>query len=246
MNNRQNRELQLTGYGGRGRLADQVAQQLAQRIRDGALQPGDQLPTEARLVEELEVSRSVVREAIARLRSEGFVEPRQGKGVFVTDWASCQPFRVDGRQLHDAWELRSVLELRREVESGAAALAAVRRTDEELARLRDCVARMVAAPDAQAASEADVAFHATIAQATHNRYYREFTQYLDRQLRMAVAASHRQTAAYLQEQARTIQDEHNYILGAIEAREAPAARAAVQRHLDNVQARLGLTEQGDD
>ena len=65
------------------KLADQVARQLEARIRAGNLQPGQKLPTEAELVQQLEVSRTVVREAVSQLKSRNLVESRQGSGVFV-------------------------------------------------------------------------------------------------------------------------------------------------------------------
>src|SRR5437870_2972257 len=64
-------------------LADRVAERLAEEIRAGRWPVGSKLPTEVRLVEQLGVSRTVVREAISRLRNAGLVEPRQGSGVFV-------------------------------------------------------------------------------------------------------------------------------------------------------------------
>ncbi len=239
MNAHKTMKLELAGYGNRRRLAEQVADQLSARIREGVLEPGDQLPTEAALVADLGVSRSVVREAIATLRSDGFVEPRQGKGVFVVDWASRQPFRMDARRIHDPADLFAVLELRREVESGAAALAAARRTDTELGHLEDCLADMAAASDGNAASDADVAFHAAVADATHNAYYRRLTQYLDCQLRVAVAASHR-PPGYPQNHGEAILEEHRRILEAIRLRDSEGARAAVRFHLNQVIARLGL------
>jgi DNA-binding FadR family transcriptional regulator len=65
------------------KLADQVARQLEARIRAGNLQPGQKLPTEAELVQQLEVSRTVVREAVSQLKSRNLVESRQGSGVYV-------------------------------------------------------------------------------------------------------------------------------------------------------------------
>lgn len=245
MNTQKSIKLGLSGYGGRTRLAEQVAEQLSQRIHDGVLQPGDQLPTEAELVADLGVSRSVVREAVATLRSEGLVEPRQGKGVFVIDWASRQPFRMDPRRIHYPADLFAVMELRREVESGAAALAAERRSDAELARLEHWLAEMAAAADGSAASDADVAFHAAVAEATHNAYYRRLTQYLDRQLRLAVAASHRPTG-YPRNHSGAILEEHRRILEAIRLGDSEGARAAVRFHLNQVIVRLGLEEGAHD
>src|SRR5687768_6226861 len=61
-------------------------------IVSGAHRPGAQLPTEAEFVDVLGVSRTVIREAIARLAAEGLVEARQGKGLFVSETARYQAF----------------------------------------------------------------------------------------------------------------------------------------------------------
>ncbi|MBL7372531.1 FadR family transcriptional regulator, partial [Escherichia coli] len=62
-------------------MAADLVDQLREKIRSGELSPGDKLPTERALVEELGISRTVVREAVARLSAEGWVEARQGSGV---------------------------------------------------------------------------------------------------------------------------------------------------------------------
>src|SRR5262245_57938021 len=64
------------------RLSDQVAQALLARIESGQLKPGEKLPAEAMLAPEFGVSRTVVREAISRLKHGGLLESRQGSGVF--------------------------------------------------------------------------------------------------------------------------------------------------------------------
>ena len=73
----------LTKVSGGVSLVDRVAEVLSDEITSGRLSPGDRLPSEVQLVEQLGVSRTVVREAVSRLRNAGLVEPRQGSGVFV-------------------------------------------------------------------------------------------------------------------------------------------------------------------
>jgi GntR family transcriptional repressor for pyruvate dehydrogenase complex len=80
------------------RLSDQVAEQLSAEITQGRLAPGDKLPTEARLVEQFAVSRTVVREAVSRLKSLGLVDSRQGSGVFVRQQLPFAPLQFEARQ----------------------------------------------------------------------------------------------------------------------------------------------------
>ena len=91
-------------------------------IQSGALKPGMMLPTEPVLTQNFGVSRTVIREAVAALKAEGLLEPRQGAGVFVLEPAKSNRsiFEVDNNQLSDILE---ILELRMAVEIEAASLA---------------------------------------------------------------------------------------------------------------------------
>src|SRR3546814_11490133 len=75
-------------------FSDSLASRLAAAIRAGEFAPGARLPTEKQLVERYAVSRAVVREAIARLKTDGFVETRQGAGAFVTAKPGSANFRL--------------------------------------------------------------------------------------------------------------------------------------------------------
>jgi DNA-binding FadR family transcriptional regulator len=114
-------------------LPSQVARLISDEIPAGRFKPGDRLPTERELAETFGVSRNVVREAIAKLRFEGAVEPRQGSGVFVLGNKAHLALRIDTeiwrntRLFSNLFELRSILEVE------AAGLAAARRTRSQLA-----------------------------------------------------------------------------------------------------------------
>ena len=77
------------------RLSEQVAQQLTKRLQQGELPPGAKLPTEAALALQLQVSRTVVREAVARLKSQGLLISRQGSGVYVNAQPPVAALRFD-------------------------------------------------------------------------------------------------------------------------------------------------------
>ncbi|RYY77530.1 MAG: FadR family transcriptional regulator, partial [Comamonadaceae bacterium] len=74
-------------------LAHDVVDALSGRIREGSLAPGVKLPTEAAIMEEFGVSRTVVREAISRLQAAGLVETRHGVGTFVVGMGDPATFR---------------------------------------------------------------------------------------------------------------------------------------------------------
>nr|WP_272213248.1 GntR family transcriptional regulator [Marinicella sp. W31]MDC2879197.1 GntR family transcriptional regulator [Marinicella sp. W31] len=112
-----------------GTLVYKVSEALRKSILDGAYLPGEKLPSEAQLTQEHGVSRTVVREAVAALRSDGLVEPRQGAGVFVLDPISFAFKRtnpmVDQDRIYTSLE---ILEARTPLEIEAAGLAALRRS----------------------------------------------------------------------------------------------------------------------
>src|SRR5690606_25828684 len=92
----------------RAGLSDEVAQTLLEQIRNGNLPAGAKLPSEAALAEQFGVSRAVVREATAQLKSQGVVESRQGSGVYVSPHGLVIPLRIDP---DDVGSLGAVLQL---------------------------------------------------------------------------------------------------------------------------------------
>ena len=108
-------------------LSDQVAQVLAGEIRAGRLVVGEKLPTEAALVAQFSVSRTVIREAVSRLKSLGLVDSRQGSGMYVRE-AGFSPLNFDAKFAVSKQAVIQMVEVRRALEAEVAALAAMRRT----------------------------------------------------------------------------------------------------------------------
>ena len=105
-------------------LALELVESIGDRIRDGRIAPGDKLPTEAAVMAEFGVSRTVVREALSKLQASGLVETRHGIGTFVVGFGDAAPFRIAQDQYATLRDVIAVLELRIGVETEAAALAA--------------------------------------------------------------------------------------------------------------------------
>ncbi|GAB3498480.1 FadR/GntR family transcriptional regulator [Nocardiopsis coralliicola] len=149
-------------------LVDQVIGQLRAQIDSGEWGVGDRIPTESELSEQLEVGRNTVREAVRALAHAGLLEIRQGAGTFVR--ASSELGGALRRRLERS-RTRENLEVRRALEIEAARLAAVRRTDADLAALdRTLTLRGEAWRDGDVPAfvEADFTFHLAVVQATHN------------------------------------------------------------------------------
>ena len=98
-------------------LSDQIQAVIGRQIVSGERAPSSQLPTEPQLAQEFGVSRTVVREAVARLRSEGLVVTRQGLGAFVAESLQALPFRLEATSGDTRKDIRELFELRMGLES---------------------------------------------------------------------------------------------------------------------------------
>src|SRR6202040_1118573 len=131
------------------RLYEQIVQQIEESVLKGTLKPGDQLPAERELAQQLGVSRTAVREAVKTLREKGLVEAYSGRGTFITDGtsqAARQSFDLMVK-LGQAEGSPHLAELRLILEPGIAALAAARVTEDDLAAMCEAVAVMDRAQD---------------------------------------------------------------------------------------------------
>ncbi len=157
----------------RAKLASRAVVEQVASLR---LQPGDRLPTERFLAETLSVGRSTIREAIRKLQALGIVETRQGSGTYLVRAISADtihiPLAIDTSQLRDG--LLQTLDVRRGLEAEASALAAVRRTSEDLSVLEDRLAEMERVHLSQgSAGREDLAFHLAIYDCTHNPLFHQ-------------------------------------------------------------------------
>ncbi|SAH94453.1 GntR family transcriptional regulator [Bordetella ansorpii] len=227
-------------------LPADLAALLATQIHQGVLAPGDRLPTERELVEAHGVSRAVVREAIARLKSEGLVTSQQGKGVFVDPGARKNAFRIAAISPTDNQELEHILELMLAIESTAARYAAQRRTPDDLKRIRQGLVGMeYAVLNDRLGDDEDYAFHQAIVQATHNPHLVALNEYLESSVRHVIRSARRNTARMYAQRMADVQTEHQAIFQAISDGDAQAAGDAAERHLRNAAQRLRLYNADD-
>jgi Transcriptional regulators len=222
----------------RGGLVKHVIDALRNEIASGRFEVGDKLPSQSELTDRFEVSRTVVREAIASLQADGLVEAHQGAGVFVRARSSAAPFAFQAIDQARISSMLETLELRSAVEIEAAGLAALRRSpaqEEAIFRAHHAVATQVA--NGVRSAEADFAFHKAIAAATNNPRFVEFLDLLGQAAipRAAMQGDNGEALApsYLQ----VIVDEHKRIANAISLGDDSAAREAMRQHLKGSQQR---------
>ena len=225
-------------------LTERLVEQLTDDIDSGRLSPGQRLPTETQLIDRFQVSRTVVREAVARLRASGLVESQQGRGTFVLTRPSQSRFEFATAVPQSLSELVEVIEFRIGIETEAAALAAIRRVAADLDTLRrahDEVQRMIAMP--ARSIEADYQFHLAVARATRNRHYANLMGSLGPLVIVVprvrrISHTDGSGEVSLAGHAEVLRGEHGTILGAIERGDQQAAAAAMRVHLVNSAERI--------
>ncbi|MFE6692211.1 FadR/GntR family transcriptional regulator [Streptomyces sp. NPDC057743] len=210
-------------------LVELVIEQMERLIADGEWPVGAKIPAEPVLVEQLDVGRNTVREAVRALVHTGMLEPRQGDGTYVrarSGFGAAVQRRLRRAANLEAYEVRSCLE------RDAARYAAERRTDEDLAALREALAvrgRAWDTGDAARFVEADLRFHRAVALAAHNGLLAELYEQFSDALREALAAV--VDTPLLPDAVRHQFDAHTAIVDAIEARDPDAAERAALAHL---------------
>lgn len=211
----------------RRRLADQVIEQIQEWISLGQLLPGERLPVEDVLTDQLGVSRTTLREGISVLARSGVLDVRQGDGTYVGEpipQGEALDRRLQRAAVLDVYEVRRVLELE------TARLAAHRRTDRDVTTMRAHLAARDAARsagDLEAFVEADVALHMSIARASGNPVLAD--------LFASFAAVLRHTIADVMRDPLTQEDTtswHHALVEAIADRNAPVAVDATRQLLE--------------
>jgi GntR family transcriptional repressor for pyruvate dehydrogenase complex len=212
----------------RVKLRDQVAEHLLDLIVSGDYTVGDRLPPERVLVEELGVSRTVVREALNLLESRGLIQVEHGRGAVV----AANGLRAVHENLRSLLRIQpesllELMEMRKALEVDVAGLAAQRATAEDKAKMQAALERMrdkIDAPEGYV--DADVEFHYLLARSAHNRVFLMMIEPLTGLL----LASRRMTGS-VSENARRALNAHEAILERVAARDTDGARREMLAHM---------------
>lgn len=223
-------------------LSDQVTEVLRHNVVNGVWSVGDVLPSESALANDFDVSRTVIREAVSRLKAEGMLSSRQGRGAFVSSDRPRQGFAIPERDVESLRKLAQILELRRGLEIEAAAIAATRASDEARADIQRAADAFDRASDGKAPAvatgvSADLRFHRSICEATGNSYYLSLFNYLVASLRETMLAGRLQALKRGSESRDAVQEHHD-IAASIAQGDAERARERMRAHLKMSSARL--------
>lgn len=214
------------------RAHEYVVEQIRRHIALRLIEPGEPLPSERDLSAMFGVGRPTIQHALRLLEAERLVEARRGRagGTFVS-----APLEDDGamdelilRLLRRRDELEELLDYRRTLEPTVSRLAADRRRRDDVAKMRRALKGMADATTEPEYMRCDTEFHLAIAGATHNRYLRSAQEDVRLQLNDALSLLPESETWH-----RRLSGEHEAILDAIEARDARAAEAATELHVDN-------------
>lgn len=217
------------------RRYEQIVQQIEERVLNGSLKPGDQLPAERDLAQQFGVSRTAVREAVKALHEKGLVEAYSGRGTFITDGTSKairQSLDLMAR-IGGAEGAAYLTELRSILEPEIAAAAATRANEQHIAAMREAYAVMARAlddpEDPEAYIEADLDFHLALAEAVANPLILSLMDSivgLLREQRMGIFRSPGGPGRG--------QFHHQRILEAVESHDPERARQAMRSHTQQV------------
>lgn len=218
-------------------LAERVEQELQRLIVQSRLGPGDRLPSERELASQFGVSRTVVREAVRALAAKQLVDVSVGRGTIVrapSTEAAGESMKLLLMMQAGAAGIDKVSEIRHIIENEIAALAATRRTPQDIAALEAICAEMrehVDAPEVYIKS--DVEFHAALARATQNEL---FVIVLDSLVEVMIEV--RLLTLRVPGIARLALHYHERILEAVRAGDPEAARAVMDEHMDQATEKL--------
>lgn len=220
-----------------GRLADRAYAAIVRIIADEGLAAGDRLPSEARLAETFGMSRTIVREALARLASDGITEARRGAGSYVKRRPSE---RLGTHMPLDALAATlGTYEVRFVLEAEAARLAALRRSGEQLDAIEEALAALRAALFSHApAHDEDWRLHRTIMEATGNAAFVPVFDHLEESVMHILRAGVDISRSRPPQVIGAMMDEHDAIVDAIRARDADGAALAMRWHLSQGRKRL--------
>ena len=219
------------------KLSAGIYEQLFERIVGGEFAVNARLPSETELARRFGASRPVVREALARLRDDGLIVSRQGSGSYVKrrpDQAVLQFVPVGSIA-----DIQRCFEFRVGLEGAAAALAATRWEEHDLAQIKTAFRELEACIEAgQLGVDADERFHRAVAESTHNPYHILVQTSLQPHIAFGMTLTRNLSLLRAAERLRAVQDEHRAILEAIEDRNSDGARAAMQAHIENARRRM--------
>jgi len=217
-----------------------IVDQITEYFLNGALQPGEKLPTERELASRFHVSRTSVREALRKLEIKGIIDIKQGSGSFIKsseshsigEELSSTILKTEKKLVYEMLELRQTLEVE------CAFLASQRATSEDLARIGKALEMMDRVKnDVELGIQADLNFHMNIVLASHNTIFSQLFQTLSEHMQDTIRVTRTERLKNVERTQETI-DEHKEIYLAIAAGDAMQAKQLMEKHIKQIRREL--------
>jgi len=217
-----------------------IVDQITEYFLNGALQPGEKLPTERELASRFHVSRTSVREALRKLEIKGIIDIKQGSGSFIKsseshsigEELSSTILKTEKKLVYEMLELRQTLEVE------CAFLASQRATSEDLARIGKALEMMDRVKnDVELGIQADLNFHMNIVLASHNTIFSQLFQTLSEHMQDTIRVTRTERLKNVERTQETI-DEHKEIYLAIAAGDAMQAKHLMEKHIKQIRREL--------
>lgn len=219
------------------KLSDQVYEMIIGKIVDGTFPENSKLPTELELSKKFNVSRPVLRQALAQLRQDEVISSRQGSGSYVTRRPAAQ--MLDFAPVGSIADIQRCFEFRAAVEGAGAGLAAERRTEERLAEIENAlVALEQAIKTGELGVEADEQFHSAIAEATENQFFVSTRASMLTHIQFGMNLTRNLSLAGTIKRMQLVQAEHERIFDAIRDQNPARAQQEMQDHINNARLRV--------
>lgn len=218
-------------------LSDKAYEDVLMMISQGEFQVGSKLPTEHALSQRLEVSRPVLRSALKQLREDGVISSRQGSGSFVL--RRPEGVMLEFAPIESIADIQRTFEFRAAIEGEAAYLAAQRRDEADLSRLKVTLEELDRCVEcADLGVDADETFHEAICAASYNKYFAAARNSMKSNILTGMNLTRRLSLTKTRARMVLVQKEHYAIFDALTGGDAEAARDAMRDHVINAKRRV--------
>jgi len=222
------------------KLYEQIAAIIEQKILNGEISPGDKLDSVEQLAKNFEVGRSAIREALTALQARGIIEIRQGEGTYIRKvTAQDISLNIPTYVSFSQQDLLQIFEVRKILELGLIENAAKRRTARQLEQLEEALNKMNdALIDPEASSNADMRFHAVIAEAADNPLLVSMLQSVSKPIARQIQHTRSLLSTTDHAALYNLHEEHTAIYNALLNADDVLAKKAMAKHLETVESLL--------
>ncbi|MEK5183563.1 FadR/GntR family transcriptional regulator [Solibacillus sp. FSL R5-0691] len=222
------------------KLYEQIAAIIEHKITIGEISPGDKLDSVEQLAKNFEVGRSAIREALTALQARGIIEIRQGEGTYIRKvTAQDISLNIPTYASFSEQDLQQIFEVRKILELGLIENAAKRRTTRQLEQLEEALSKMNdALIDPEASSNADMQFHAIIAEAADNPLLVSMLQSVSKPIARQIQHTRSILSTSDHAALHNLHEEHTAIYNALVHADDIQAKEAMAKHLKTVESLL--------